>query len=308
MHIGVPRETGPQEGRVAATPSAVRALVADGHVALVEMDAGLASGLSDDDYLRAGAEIVPTAEELHDRAELVWRVLRPVGHERSLLRPGQVVAALLHDGEPLPDGVEGLALERHPEVLAAMSELAGRLAVEAASAALQRQNGGRGLLLGGVPGVARAHVVVLGAGTAGRGAATLAAAMGADVTVLDTDLARLRALPGLRTLLATPHTVERSCADADVVIGAVRDGTGAAPRVMSRAHLALLQPGSVLVDLSVTDGGAFESTVPTTLEHPTRLVDGIVHVAVPNFAGGVPRTASPALAQAALPHVRRRAC
>lgn len=308
MHIGIPRETGPQEGRVAATPSAVRALVAAGHVALVEMDAGLAAGLSDDDYLRAGAEIVPTAEELHHRAALVWRVLRPEGHARSLLRPGQVVAALLHQGEALPEGVDALALEGFPEVLAAMSEIAGRLAIEAASAALQRQNGGRGLLLGGVPGVPRAHVVVLGAGTAGRGAATLAAAMGADVTVLDVDLGRLRALPGLRTLLATPHTIERTCADADVVVGAVRDAAGRAPRLLTRAHLALLQPGAVLVDLSVTDGGAFASTEPTTLESPTRVVDGVVHVAVPNFAGGVPRTASPALAQAALPHVLARAC
>lgn len=305
MYIGIPRETGPQEGRVAASPSAARSLVAGGHAVLVEQSAGLASGFGDDDYIRAGAEIVPTAEEVFDRAGLLWKVLRPSAHEATLLKPGQILAALLHRGPPLPDGVRGLALEQAGDgrVLAAMSDIAGRLAVEAASVALQRPNGGRGLLLGGVPGVPRAAVVVLGAGTAGRGAASLAAAMGADVTVLDTDLGRLRALPHLRTLLATPHAVERATAEADVILGAVRDAAGAAPRLLTRGHLALLQPGAVLVDLSILDGGAFESSTETTLDAPSKLVDGIVHIGVPNFAGGVPRTASLALGQAALPFV-----
>lgn len=304
MRVGVPRETGPQEGRVAATPSAVMALVGAGHAVVVEQGAGLASGFADDEYIRAGGEIAPTAEEVWDRADLVWKVLRPSAHERTLLRPGQRVAALLHTGDPLPEGVEGIALERAGDgrVLAAMSDIAGRLAVEAASIALQRPNGGRGLLLGGVAGVPRASVVVLGAGTAGRGAALLAAAMGADVTVLDTDLGRLRALP-TRTLLATAHTIERATADADVIVGAVRDEDGRAPQLLTRAHLALLQPGAVLVDLSVLDGGAFASTVVTTLDAPAVVIDGIVHIGVPNFAGGVPRTASLALSQAALPFV-----
>ncbi len=303
MHIGIPRETGPQEGRVAANPSAVRTLVAAGHLVLIEQGAGLASGFGDDDYIRAGAEIAPTAEEVYDRATLLWKVLRPSAHEATLLRPGHTVAALLHQGPPLPEGVRGVALERAGDgrVRAAMSDIAGRLAVEAASVALQRHHGGRGLLLGGVPGVPRASVVVLGAGIAGRGAAGLASALGADVTVLDTDLGALRALPRLRTLLATPHAVERATAEADVVIGAVRDGDGAAPRLLTRAHLALLQPGTVLVDLSITDGGAFESTALTSLAAPSVVVDGVVHIGVPNFAGGVPRTASLALGQAALP-------
>lgn len=303
MHIGIPRETGPQEGRVAASPSAVRSLTSAGHTVLVEQNAGLASGFGDDDYIRAGAEIAPTAEEIYDRSVLLWKVLRPSAHESTLLRRGQTVAALLHTGPPLPEGVRGYALERAGDgrVLASMSDIAGRLAVEAASVALQRPHGGRGLLLGGVPGVPRASVVVLGAGTAGRCAASLAAAMGADVTVLDTDLSRLRALPQLRTLVATAHAIERATAEADVVLGAVRDTDGAAPRLLTRAHLALLQPGTVLVDLSVTDGGAFESTVLTSLDAPSVVVDGVVHIGVPNFAGGVPRTASLALGQAALP-------
>lgn len=315
MLIGVPRETTPDEARVAASPSAVRALRAAGHEVLVEQSAGVPSGWTDDDYIRGGAEIAPTAEELWHRAELVWKVARPAGHELRLLRAGQRVFALLHVGEALPLGVIPLPAERCRAadgsfpVLAAMSGIAGRLAVEAASVALARANGGRGLLLGGVPGVPPAEVVVLGAGVAGTGAAAIAAAMGASVTLLDTELGRLRAvtglhgIPGLRTLVASAHAVERALALADVVVAAVRDGGERAPRVATRAHLALMQPGAVVVDLSVTDGGAFESTVPTTLAAPSTVVDGVVHIGVPNFAGGVPRTASLALSQAALPFV-----
>jgi len=315
MQIGLLRETAPDEARVAAAPSAVRVLTQAGHIVLVEQSAGLASGYGDDDYIRAGAEIAPTAEEVFDRAALLWKVQRPSRHEATLLRPGHLVAALFHAGPALPEGVRALAVERlrsangEAPALAAMSEIAGRLAVEAASVALGRAQGGRGLLLGGVPGVAPSEVVVLGAGVAGRGAATLASAMGASVTLLDEDLGRLLAavgphgISGLRTLVATPAAIERALATADVVIAAVRDARGDAPRLATLAHLALMQPGAVVVDLSILDGGAFESTPLTSLSSPAALVDGIVHIGVPNFAGGVPRTASPALSQATLPFV-----
>jgi alanine dehydrogenase len=312
MTVGILKETWVGEGRVAGTPSAARALVDAGHVVLVEQNAGAASGLADDEYIRAGAEIAPSAEEIFDRVDAVWKVLPPSAHEAGLLRAGQTLLCLWHAGGPLapralPDGVRLVALERHGAVLAAMSEIAGRLAVVTASQALQRPNAsgvaGRGLFLGGVPGVEAANVVVVGAGTAGACAAALATAMGANVRVLDTDVERLRALGRTATLIATPHAVERALAMADVVIAAVRSRDGTRPLVAGRAHLALMQPGSVIVDLSIADGGAFASTPVTTLEEPVEPVDGILHVGVPNFAGAVPRTASVALSQAALPWV-----
>jgi alanine dehydrogenase len=309
MRVGIPRETGDGEGRVAAAPSAVRTLAAGGHEVWVEQAAGEASGFPDHEYIRAGATIAPTAEECFDRAELVWKVGAPDPHESTLLRPGHVVAALLHAAEPAP--WRGVALERARArdgslpVLASMSEIAGRLAVDAATVALASPSGGRGILLGGVPGVQASRVVVLGAGVAGTSAARVASAVGADVQVLDVDVARLRALrvPGVRTLLASAHEVEGALVHADVVIAAVRDDGPRCPLLATRAHLSLMQPGAVVVDLSIVDGGAFESTPVTTLDAPAQVVDGIVHIGVPNFAGGVPRTASLALSQSALPFV-----
>ncbi len=307
MRVAIPKETYEGEGRVAAAPSAVRGLVGAGHEVWVEQSAGLDSGFADDEYIRAGASVATTAEECLDRGELVWKVLRPSAHERTLLRPGQRVAACHHAGDDVSGHVhlERIEVEGRRPVLEAMSEIAGRLAVEQASFALSRQQGGRGLLLGGVPGVEPANVVVIGGGAAGRAAAALASAVGASVTVLDTDIACLRALrlPGVQSRWATPHEVERALVAADVVIAAVRAGDGPAPRVASRAHLSLLEPGAVVVDLSIADGGAFESTPVTSLSRPTAVVDGIVHVGVPNLAGGVPRTASIALSQASLPLV-----
>ncbi len=323
MRISIPRETWPCEARVAATPSAVHLLILEGHSVIVEQNAGSASGFADDAYIIAGAEIAPTPEETFDRGEWIWKVLRPTAHESRLLRAGQALFACLHVGEPLPEGVRAIAAERaqlgteSPPVLAAMSEIAGRLAVGIASHVLQRQHGGRGLFLGGVTGVESARVVVIGAGNAGRAAVRMAAAMGAEVVALDTDIGRLRALGEhvrVGTLYATAHNVERALATADVVIAATRatdadhDALSAmgprAPRVATRAHLALMQPGAVIVDLSITDGGAFESTPVTSLDSPSRLLDGVVHVGVPNLPGGVPRTASIALSQAALPILR----
>lgn len=299
MRIGIARESWSCETRVAATPSAARTLVEAGHRVVVEQDAGAASGFTDTAYIQAGAEIAPTAEELYARADLAWKVMAPNEHERRLLRAGTTVAAWWHRASP-PEGVTALPLDAHAPTRASMSVIAGRRAVEEASVLLQHHHGGRGLLLGGLPGVFPAVVVVLGAGMAGRAAAALAAAVGARVIVLDADLGALGALhlPGATTLLASAHHVERAIVDADVIVGAVRGPAG--PRVLSRAHLALLQPGTVLVDLAVADGGVFESTPTTTLEAPGVLVDGVVHVGVPNLAGGVGRTASLALSQASV--------
>lgn len=305
--LGIPKETHPGEGRVSLLPSAVRRLIQAGHAVLVEQDAGLASGLGDEDFLRAGAEIVPTAEELFSRSSWIASVMRPDAHMVQMLRPGQGLSCLLHAGPALPSGVRVEALERWEQfgerpVLAAMSELAGRLGVQAASLAMQQQAGGRGLFLGGVPGVPPAEVLVIGAGVAGRAAAHLSAAMGARVTVLDVNLHALRALslPGVHTLIATPHSTERLLAQADVVIVAIR---GEQNRIAGRGHLALMRPGAVIVDLSIVDGGAFASTPVTTLEMPSQIVDGIVHIGVPNFCGAIPRTSSVALSHAALPRL-----
>jgi alanine dehydrogenase len=303
MRVGIPRETGEGEGRVAASPSAVRSLCAAGHEVWLEQGAGAPSGFSDDEYIRAGASLAPTAEEVFDRAEAMWKVGAPSAHERTLLKASTTLLSLKHTAEDGPWRWIALETARAADgsrpVLAAMSEIAGRLAVDAATVALASH--GRGILLGGVPGVEPARVVVIGAGVAGSHAARVASAVGADVEVLDTDVSRLRALrlPGVRTLLATAHQVERALIHADVVIAAVRHEQGGCPRVATRAHLALMQPGAVVADLSIVDGGAFESTPTTTIDAPTALVDGIVHIGVPNFAGGVPRTASLALSQAA---------
>lgn len=303
MIVGIPKETLPGEGRVACVPSGVRTLRAAGHSVLIEQDAGLASGFGDDEYIRAGAEVVPTVEDLLERAELVWKVLAPSPHESGLLRDGQTLLALLPLRPVLPDAVrvvDGLAWPGpagdYPARVA-MSEIAGRLAVEAASHALQQPNGGRGLLLGGVVGVPPAEVVILGAGVAGRGAAELALGMGANVTALDVSLPALRGVRAT-TLVATPAAIERALARADVVIAAVRVPGAQAPRLCRAAHLSLMQPGAVVVDLSITEGGAFETTPHTTLHAPTAVVSGIVHIGVPNFAGAVPRTASVALSHA----------
>ncbi len=309
MRISVAKESYTSEGRVAAAPSAVRSLTTRGAAVLVEQGAGSASGWPDDSYIRAGAEICPTPEELYGRADLVWKVMPPSPHEARLVREDCRVYCLGHALPPDRAGAVSrrVALDAHPAVRAAMGSIAGRIAVHAASHALQRQNGGRGLLLGGVVGVEPAEVVVIGAGDAGRAAVAASLGVGASVRVLDVDLAQLQALhqslPGARTLVATPAAIERALAVADVVIACVRDASGVAPRVASRDHLSLMARGAVVVDLSITDGGAFESTPITDLDSPFHDVEGVVFVGVPNFAGAVPRTSSVALSAAALPMI-----
>ncbi len=319
MIVGVPREIRPQEERVALTPSAARTLVRAGHAVLVQQGAGRGSGLTDDEYIRAGAEIAPTAEDVFARADLVWKVEDPLPAEMGLLRSGQTLLCFLH--LPVrPDlaarladlGVTAFGMEtfRTPAgalpLLRPLSEIAGHLAILEGARCLQIQQGGLGILLGGSTGVAAARVVILGAGTVGRSAARAAIGFGAEVRALDVDLEALRwfdtFLPGrVHTSFATPHAVEESLLQADLVVGAALAPGQRSPRLVARDQVGLLQPGAVLLDVAVDMGGCFETTVPGTLADPCRVVDGVVHHAVPNLCGAVPRTATYALVHAALP-------
>lgn len=333
MRIGCPKEIKSHEYRVGLTPSATREAVAHGHRVLIEAGAGDGAGFPDGDYIAAGAEIADSAEAVYAEAELIVKVKEPQGAERGWLREGQVVFAYLHLA-PDPDqardllasGVTAIAYETVTDargglpLLAPMSDVAGRLAPQVGAWALQRPNGGRGVLLGGVPGVQPANVVVIGGGVVGTHAARIAAGMGARVTVLDKSLTRLRYLDevfaGLfSTRYATAATTEDLVAGADMVIGAVLVPGGATPTLIRREQLGMLRPGAVLVDVSIDQGGCFETSRPTTHEDPIYEVDGIIHYCVGNMPGAVARTSTLALGHATLPHVLaiadkgwRRAC
>jgi alanine dehydrogenase len=321
MRIGCPREIKPQEHRVGLTPAAVREAVAHGHAVLVETGAGAGAGFADADYRAAGAAMVPDAAAVFGDAELIVKVKEPLAAERAMLRPGQVLFTYLHLA-PDPDqtrdlmasGATCIAYETVTDaqgglpLLAPMSEVAGRLAPQVGAWALQKANGGRGVLLGGVPGVAPAEVLVIGGGVVGTHAARVAAGMGAGVTVLDRSLPRLRHLDetyrGLfRTGFASREAVAAALPRADLVIGAVLVPGAAAPRLVSRADLSLMQPGAVLVDVAIDQGGCFETSRPTTHAEPVYVVDGIVHYCVANMPGAVARSATQALGNATMPFV-----
>ena len=333
MQIGCPKEIKTREYRVGLTPAAAGEAVAHGHRVLVEAGAGEGSGYPDADYAAAGAEIAAEAAEVWARAELVVKVKEPQAEERARLRAGQVLFAYLHlapDPEQTRDllasGVTAIAYETVTDrngglpLLAPMSEVAGRLAPQVGAWALQKANGGRGVLLGGVPGVAPGRVAVIGGGVVGTQAARVAAGMGAEVSVLDMALPRLRALDELfggrvRTLYASKRETEAAVAAADLVIGAVLVPGAAAPRLVGRAQLGSMQPGAAIVDVAIDQGGCFETSRPTTHEDPIYLVDGIVHYCVANMPGAVARTATQGLGNATLPFVLaladkgwRRAC
>ncbi|WP_137891132.1 alanine dehydrogenase [Ramlibacter sp. 2FC] len=321
MRVGIPREIKIHEYRVGATPEGVRELVAHGHQVLVEQGAGAAIGLDDAQYRAAGAEIVGTAAELFARAELIVKVKEPQPQEYPLLRPQQLLFTYLHlAAEPalaqrLCDaGVTAIAYETVTAsdgglpLLAPMSEVAGRMAIQAGAACLEKPRGGAGVLLAGVPGVAPAKVVILGAGVVGTNAAAMALGMGAQVTVLNRSVARMRRIDErfggrVQTRHATAAAVEALVLDADLVVGAVLEPGAAAPKLVPRAWLARMRPGSVLVDVAIDQGGCFESSRPTTHADPSYLLDGIVHYCVANMPGAVARTASFALSQATLPFV-----
>jgi alanine dehydrogenase len=321
MQIGCPKEIKTREYRVGMTPAAVREAVAHGHRVLVETGAGVGSGYPDADYAAVGAEIAGDAAEVWARAELVVKVKEPQAGERALLRAGQVLFAYLHlapDPEQTRDllksGATAIAYETVTDrngglpLLAPMSEVAGRLAPQVGAWTLQTANGGRGVLLGGVPGVAPARVAVIGGGVVGTQAARVAAGMGAEVSVLDMSLPRLRLLDEMfggrvRTLYASKGATEAEVAAADLVIGAVLIPGAAAPKLVGRADLGRMRRGAAVVDVAIDQGGCFETSRPTTHEDPIYAVDGILHYCVANMPGAVARTATQGLGNATLPFV-----
>jgi len=319
MRVGVPREIKPGEHRVGLTPTAVREYVAHGHQVLVEATAGQGAGYADEAYRRAGAEIAPDAEALFAGAQLVIKVKEPQAQEWARLSAEHILFTYLHLA-PDPAQTEGLLASGAAAIayetvtdaagglplLAPMSEVAGRIAVFSAGETLLKHNGGMGLLLSGVPGVPPARIVVLGGGVVGMNAARMAAGLGAEVVVLERSIPRMRVLDDMflgriLTRYSTLDAVEEEILKADVVIGAVLTAGAAAPKLVRREHLKKMKPGSVLVDVSIDQGGCFETSRPTTHADPTYTVDGVVHYCVANMPGAAPRTSSEALVHATLP-------
>ncbi|MFC5302830.1 alanine dehydrogenase [Azospira restricta] len=321
MQIGVPKEIKVHEYRVGLTPASVRELVAHGHAVLVQQGAGAGIGLADDAYLAAGAMLADSAEEVFASAELIVKVKEPQPAECRMLRPQQTLFTYLHlapDPEQtrllLASGATAIAYETVTgpggglPLLAPMSEVAGRMAIQAGAACLEKERGGAGLLLGGVPGVPPAKVVILGGGTVGGNAAQIAVGVGAAVVVLDRSIDRLRQLDArfgnrIRTIHPTRESIERHVLDADLVVGAALVPGAAAPKLVSAEMVRAMRPGSVLVDVSIDQGGCFATSRPTTHADPTYLVDGVVHYCVANMPGAVPRTSTFALNNATLPFV-----
>ena len=316
MLVGVPREIKDNEYRVGVVPSTVRELADKGHQIVIEAGAGAGSGFPDGDYRTAGAEMVPDADAIFARAELVVKVKEPLAAERKKLRRGQVLFTYLHlaadralSEELMAAGVTAIAYETvtSPQgtlpLLAPMSEVAGRMAPHVGAHCLERENGGRGVLLGGVPGVAAASVVILGSGVVGTNAAQIASGMGAEVTVLDRNpeaLHRVAAQFGgrVRTLFSTRDVVELLCRRADLVIATVLVPGAPTPRLISAQTVKAMKPGSVIVDVAIDQGGCAETSRPTSHSHPTYVVDGVVHYCVTNMPGAVPRTSTFALSNA----------
>jgi len=325
MIIGVPKETKTDEYRVGLLPVGAHLLTGDQHTVLIEQQAGLGSGFSDGQYSAAGAEIVPTAEQIYARAELIVKVKEPQRHELPLLREGQIVFCYFHFAASREltiacreAGITAVAYEtlrdagdRLP-LLTPMSEVAGKMSVHEGAKYLERPMMGRGILLGGVPGVAPANVLILGGGVVGTNAARIAAGMGANVTIMDINLDRLRYLDeimpaNVTTIYCDPHAVEQYAIHADLVIGAVLIPGGRAPMLIARPLLKKMKPGSVIVDVCIDQGGCVETCRPTTHHEPTYVVDGVVHYCVTNIPGAVSRTSSQALCNATLPYVRELA-
>jgi alanine dehydrogenase len=322
MRIAVPREIKNREYRVALTPAGVRELTAAGHEVQVESGAGVGAGFDDAAYVAAGAHIDPDVESLFARAELIVKVKEPQPQECRRLKRGQALFTYLHlaadraQAENLmASGATAIAYETitAPDgtlpLLAPMSEIAGRMSIAVASQCLMKAQGGAGLLLGGVPGVLPAKVLVLGGGVAGSHAAQMAVGMGADVTIVDRSLPRLRQLSAefghaLKTEYSTRDAVERLVQCADVVVGSVLIRGEAAPRLVTRDMVAGMRPGSVLVDIAIDQGGCFETSRPTSHDAPTFIEAGVVHYCVTNMPGAVPRTSTAALTHATLPYIK----
>ena len=321
MHIGLPTEIKNHEYRVGLTPASVRELCSHGHSVLVQSGAGQAIGLSDALYQAAGATLVPDAASVFAQADMVVKVKEPQPQECAMLRPGQILYTYLHLA---PDPAQTAALVQSGAVciayetitgangglplLAPMSEVAGRMAVQAGAAHLEKSKGGMGVLLGGVPGVPAAHVVILGAGVVGTHALQMAVGMGARVTVIDRNVDRLRQLDlvfgnRIHTLYSSVQNLEDAVLDAELVIGGVLIPGASAPKLVTRAMVAAMKKGAVVVDVAIDQGGCFETSHATTHADPTYVVDGVVHYCVANMPGAVPRTSTYALTNATLPFV-----
>lgn len=319
MHIGCPTEIKPQEFRVGITPAAAREAIVHGHRVTMQSGAGVGAGFTDEDYTAIGAEIAATAEEIFASAEMIVKVKEPQAVERAMLREGQILFTYLHlapdrpqTDDLLKSGVTAIAYETVTDrngglpLLAPMSEVAGRLAPQVGSWALQKANGGRGVLMGGVPGVGPAEVVVIGGGVVGTQAARVAAGMGADVTLLDRSLPRLRYLDDayhgvFKTRYASADATAQLITTADMVIGAVLIPGAAAPKLVTKAQLSTMKQGSVIVDVAIDQGGCFETSKATTHQDPIYEVDGVVHYCVANMPGAVARTSTLALGNATMP-------
>ena len=321
MRVGVPKEIKTEEYRIGLTPPSVRELIVQGHQVLVQSQGGLGIGITDDHYRAAGARIVDSAEEIFATADMVVKVKEPQPQERALLREGQVLFTYLHlapDPAQVRDlvqsGCVAIAYETVTDnrgglpLLAPMSEVAGRMAAQVGAHCLEKPQGGTGILLGGVPGVEAANVVILGGGVAGTNAARVAMGMEASVTLIEKSLARLYDLDlqfgaALNTVFSTQDAIEKYILQADLVIGAVLVPGAAAPRLVSREMVRGMRPGSVVVDISIDQGGCCETSRPTTHKDPTYVLDGVVHYGVTNMPGAVPRTSTFALNNATLPFV-----
>lgn len=319
MLIGVPKEIKNHEYRVGLTPSSVRELIVNGHQVMVQTDAGAGIGIYDDEYMSVGAKIIETAEEIFATAEMIVKVKEPQPNECKMLREGQILYTYLHLApDPaqtkllIESGAVAIAYETVTDangrlpLLAPMSEVAGRMSIQAGAHCLEKAQGGNGMLLGGVPGVAPAKVTIIGGGVVGTAAARMAMGMEANVVILDRSIERLQELDmqfgsKLTTIYSTADALEEHVTTSDLVIGAVLVPGAAAPKLVSREMLSKMKPGAVLVDVAIDQGGCFETSRATTHDEPTYEVDGIVHYCVANMPGGVARTSTFALNNATLP-------
>jgi alanine dehydrogenase len=320
MIIGVPKEIKNNENRVALTPAGVAEMVKSGHTVYVQATAGMGSGFSDEDYIHAGATMLTTIEEVYAIAEMIMKVKEPIASEYKLIKKDQILFTYFHfaSGEPLTmamieNGSICLAYEtvempdRSLPLLVPMSEVAGRMSIQEGAKYLEKTYGGYGVLLGGVPGVPPAKVLIIGGGIVGTEAAKMAGGLGADVTIIDVSLKRLRYLDDImpanvKTLMSNEYNIREMVRNADVIIGAVLIPGAVAPKLITRDMIPTMKPGTVLVDVAVDQGGCFETTVATTHDHPTFVIDHVIHYCVANMPGAVPRTSTLALTNATLPY------
>ncbi|MCH1920434.1 alanine dehydrogenase [Shewanella sp. A3A] len=325
MKIGVPKEIKNHEYRVGMVPSAVKELTLQGHQVFIEQNAGAGIGFSDQTYIDAGAEVLATAAEIFAIAEMIVKVKEPLAVERAMLKHDQILFTYLHLAPDLPQtedllksGAVCIAYETVTDdrgglpLLAPMSEVAGRMSIQAGAMALEKSHGGRGMLLGGVPGVAPAKVVIIGGGMVGTNAAQIAIGMGADVTVVDRSIDALRRLnaqfgAALKTVYSTADAIEKLVLEADLVIGGVLIPGAAAPKLITKEMVAKMKPGSAIVDVAIDQGGCVETSKATTHQDPTYIVNDVVHYCVANMPGAVARTSTFALNSATLPYILKLA-